>query len=494
MRKLTQLYPDYTAEIDAIEQNGITPALLERIIAKHQGNACYNRDLCNRYQVLDGFVPISDRKPRFGDETDRALINHKINNDFFGEIVDFKTGYMAGRAIAYGYSDTVESLEETADVGDTMQEAKYARDAAAKAITDFVTRNNMYDVDMETTKLAAIAGYCGRLFYIDTDGNECVRVVPPYETIILSKNGDITQPEFGVRYYLTMDIHDYPVAKAEFYDASQVTYYEGSLNSLTETGSQEHLFDFCPLQGVPNNREMLGDAEKVLSEIDAYDRALSDASNEIDSFANAYMVYEGVDITEEEAAKAQKSGVIVLMREGGKVSFLTKNINDAQIEHHLDRLEDNIYRFSQTPNLSDETFGTASGVALKFKLTGLEAKCGMFQAKLQSAGVYMFKLLASSWAKKQIKVDPLQCTMDFKRNFPLDILSEAQAATALISAGLPKRVAYQLALSGIDDIEYVMQLIEEEKEGIPSLMQDLPEDDRPSQENETTLVGNDDQS
>ena len=67
---------------------------------------------------------------------------------------------------------------------------------------------------------------------------------------------------------------------------------------------------------------------------------------------------------------------------------------------------------------------------------------------------------------EQVEFDPLQCVMDFKRNFPLDILAEAQAAQAMINAGMPKRVAYSIAFSCIDDIESVMQLIEEEQNSI----------------------------
>jgi SPP1 family phage portal protein len=278
--------------------------------------------------------------------------------------------------------------------------------------------------------------------------------------------------------------------KAEFYSDTEIQYFEGQREALKLVKSEPNLFGMCPLQGIPNNREMMGDAEKVLEAIDAYDRAISDANNEIDSFANAYMVYENIEIDDAEIQKSQKSGAIKFYTMGGngKVYFLTKPVNDGQIEHHLDRLEQNIYRFSKTPNLNDESFGNATGVALKFKLTGLETKCGMFQAKMISAGTYMFRLLASAWAKKQVKVDPLQCVMEFKRNFPLDLISEAQAVQALISAGLPKRVAFQIALSCIDDVEYVMQLIEEEKDGITPLL-DPDEDDDDGDDNVNSVIG-----
>jgi SPP1 family phage portal protein len=476
-RLKTQKYPDYTAEIEAIENGGITDELLNRIIEKHKNNATYNRQLIERYEALEGAVPIFQREPRFEQDKKekQEIINHKINNDFFSEIVDFKVGYFAGNPIAYSYSDTEESLDDTAEAGDTVAEAEEARNEASKKVTDFVTRTNMFDVDMETTKFATICGYSGRLFYIDPDGEERAMPTPPDETIILSKSKDITQPTYGVRYYTVTDINDKETVKAEFYDDKVIKYYEGAAGALRYVKEEQNLFGYCPLQGIPNNREMLGDAEKVLELIDAYDRAISDTNNEVDSFANAYMVYENVNMTDDEIAKAQRSGAIQFFTGGanGKVYFLTKDINDNFIEHHLDRLEKNIYRFSKTPNLSDEAFGTASGISLKFKLTGLETKCGMFEAKMISAGTYMFQLLAKAWEKKQVKIDPLQCVMEFKRNFPLDLLSEAQAAQALISAGVPKRVAYQIALSCVDDVEYVMQQIEAEKDNIPGLDDDF---------------------
>lgn len=479
IRSREQKYPDYTAEIEAIEAGGITNELLRRIITKHQKNAEYNKSLIDRYEVLSDGVPIFDRSPRFGNSEE--AINHKINNDFFSEIVDFKTGYFAGNPIGYSYSDTDESLEDTGEADDSLNEQQEARDEASKKITDFVTRSNMFDVDMECTKYASICGYCGRLFYIDEDGEERVMVVQPNECIILSKTRDITHPTFGVRYYTIKDIHDNEIVKAEFYDSERVWYAQGGNVSALELDEQhydENLFGSCPLQGIPNNREMKGDAEKVMSLIDAYDRAISDNSNEADAFANAYMVFENVSLDEKEMHEAQASGAIQFISPDGKgkVYFLTKEINDGFIEHHLDRLEENIYRFSKTPNLSDEAFGTASGISLKFKLTGLETKCGMFEAKMISAGTYMFTLLAKVWEKKQVKIDPLQCVMEFRRNFPLDLQSEAQTAQALIAAGFPKEVVFA-QMSFVDDVEYVMQLIEKEKSSIPSLMDMLPGDE-----------------
>ena len=260
MLKKQDEYPDYSGYIAAIKESGITDMLVNRIIDKHRGNARYTEGLYNRYKTREDAVPIFSREPRFKHEDeDIQELNNKVNNDFFSEIADIAVGYFAGNAAAYKYSDTSDEESDT------------AKDVAKKALNDFTTRNNMYDVNMETTKYATICGYAGRLFYIDTDGNERVMPVPPYETIILYEN-EMTEPFAAIRYYKTIDVNDAESYKAEYYDADSIRYYEGQLGGLEFKREETHLFDYCPLQGIPRNRELLGDAVKVLAEIDDYDK------------------------------------------------------------------------------------------------------------------------------------------------------------------------------------------------------------------------------
>lgn len=465
-------YPDYSAEIDAIGSSGITTGLLERMIRRHQGCMNHIKQLYGRYRTEADQVPIFTREPRFGstgEQEAESAINNKANNDFFSEIVDIKVGFFAGKAANYTYGDDYLAEEETGGEG--------AVEEASKALSDFVKRNNLYDINMETTKFAAICGYAGRLFYIDPEGNERAMALAPYETIILSR-GEITEPEYGIRYYSYLDLNDRQTWKVEFYDGSDIYYFEGQLNSLCFIHKVSHLFDYCPLQGVPNNRELIGDAEKVLALIDDYDSAYSDNSNDIEGFANAYMVFKNCKVDKDTMATANATGVIGIDVDDPDslydVFYLTKNIDGTFVSGHLDRAEGNIYRFSKTPNLNDPEFTAASGMALRIKMTGLETKTGMFEAKMLSADTYMFKLLASSFAKKKIPFDPLQCSAKYNRNFPTDFLNEAQAVQALVAAGLPKKISFK-ALSFVDDIGEIMRLIQTEKDDIPDL-EDVDQD------------------
>lgn len=480
MRVKNELYPDFSAELKWIEKNGVQAEIVNKIIEKHSGNSEHNRKLYDRYRTMSDAVPIFERQPRFKEEGEKP-INNRVNNDFFSEIIDIKVGYFAGKAAVYSYSTTDESEEMTG--------GNEALELASKTLSDFVTRNNLYDVTMENTKLSAICGYSGRLFYVDEEGNERVMAVMPHETAILYTT-EMTEPKYGIRYYTFEDLDGSTTLHADVYTESEVISYEGQLGGLKESDRKPHLFDYCPLQGIPNNKELLGDAEKVLAEIDAYDRTLSDASNDIESFSSAYMVFKNLNISPEERKKAHKSGSFQFQSgmNNSDIYFLTKNPNDTQIEHHLDRLENNIYRFSKTPNLSDENFGTASGIALRFRITGLETKCGMFEAKMTSANTYMFKVLASAWGKKQIAVDPLQCFTQFKRNFPLDTLNEAQTVQALINCGIPEEIAFRI-LSFIDDIDEVMDLIEEKKSLNPPPL-DLDDDEDVDDEDDDSTQQN----
>lgn len=463
-------YPDYAAEIAAIEREGISPELLERIIRRHQGCMEHRVSLYGRYRNEVDKIPIFTRKPRFSDTTvigkdgketlleAESAINNQVNNDFFSEIIDIKVGFFAGKAANYSYGDDYLAKEETGGE-DAVEEA-------SKALRNFVKRNNLYDINMETAKYAAICGYAGRLFFIDTEGNERAMALPPYETIILTR-GELSEPEYAVRYYQYLDLEDQRSWKVEFYNDYEILYFEGQLDSLVLTEQKPHLFDYCPLQGVPNNHELMGDAEKVLALIDNYDSDYSDNSNDIEGFANAYMVFKNCRVDGSTMTTANATGVIGIEVDDPEspydVSYLTKNIDGTFVNSHLDRAQDNIYRFSKTPNLNDPEFTAASGMALRIKMTGLETKTGMFEAKMLSADTYMFKLLGSSFAKKKIPFDPLQCSVKYNRNFPTDFLNESQAVQSLVAAGLPKKLAFR-ALSFVDDIGEVVRLIETEQE------------------------------
>lgn len=445
--------------ISLIRSNGINGTIVAEMIEEHKVEHQRMISQYNRYKA--DVVPIFNRGlPDYEDfETGRMKrvdnkVNNMLNNSFDSEIVDTKAGYMFGIPISYDVDKNGISLNKLLE-----------------QVQTFNLRNNVEDKDSEWGKKAAICGYGARLCYIDEQLNERVMNVNPWEVIVLSETGDIAEPTFAVRYYRkATETGEQEVAM--FYD--NVKSYRFVADSKTVgyrlESEQLHMFDYCPLFGLANNEELKGDAEKVYKLIDAYDRTLSDASNEIEQYRLAYLILRGVGMDDETAEQLNKTGAFELFGENDDVKYLTKDINDALIEHHLDRLEENILRLAKSVNFGDGTFGTSvTGVALKYKLMALESKCMTMERKMVAALRYQYKVLCSSWSKRNNlgNDDYLKIFFTFKRNIPVDLLNEAQATAAL--AGFVSERTRLAALPIVDDPQYEIDEMANERDDIEPL-------------------------
>ncbi|MGG3721608.1 phage portal protein [Bacillus subtilis] len=439
--------------LEQIRASGITPELIAEIIEAHKNDHDRMKKLYDRYQAEVQGVPILTREAIEYEEFETGhvkridhKVNNKLNNSFDSDIVDTKVGYLFGHPITYEFDDKRET-------GTTS--------TRKQMIDDFNTLNNIADEDSEWGKMATICGYGARLAYIDRNGNERVKNIEPWEAVFLS-DGNIHEPEYALRYYETYNGQQ----KAEFYDNKMIYFFSTKDSSaFTLDDKKPHMFDGCPLFGLANNKELKGDAEKVLSLIDAYDRTLSDASNEIEQYRLAYLILKGLGADEDTLQQLKKTGILELYDEKDDVSYLTKDINDAIIENHLNRLEENILRFAKSVNFSDESFGgNVTGVAMKFKLMALENKCITMERKMTAALRYQYKLIFSAWATKNIAKaeDYLKVWFGFKRNLPANVLEEAQTTSQL--KGLISEETRLSLLSFVDDVQYELHKMKEEEE------------------------------
>lgn len=446
-----KLFPSFDAEIRYIEKNGVDEKIIRRILDKQRPKKEHMKDLYNRYKICENGVPIFTRS-----FTDENAINNKVNNDYFGEIINTTVGYMATN-FSYAYSQDAENFETNKEV-----------------LEKFCVRNKISNIDMEIIKFSQICGYVGRMMYINLDGEESIRAVEPFNCTFLSKT-EIFEPEFSIYDIDTEEIDEnfeiQKCKKIEFYDSQNIYYFktgkDGDIIEDTDDKGRHmapHLFDYNPFQGIPNNVELMGCGEKILAQIDAIDRTLSDCNSEVEAFKLAYMIITGARIDEEELEKAKRTGAFNIPgRSNGEVNinYLVKAINDTFVENHLNRLDKGIYKFSQTPDLNDEAFnGTTSGIAMKFKLFPLETRCSMLERKLDAANMYMFKVLSTSWKKKAIDFDPLEVTIEYKRNIPLDL--EYYASTL---SQLKGNVSDQTALNlmpFIENADYELDLMKSE--------------------------------
>lgn len=466
MRKLIK-FKEY------IDKNGIDEKTVLEIIEAHSKTRARMRKMYQRYKAdLDGPTIFTRSATAYEEKFETGgnvlriddKVNNLLNNAFDADIVDTKIGYMFGHPISY---DT--------DAGDE----KLIRELEA-----FLLRNNSEDNDAECGKMAAICGYGARVAYIDKEGNERIKNIDPWEVVFLGD--DIHEPDYALRYFYREE-----EIFAEFYDDTYIYFFKANQGGNFHLQDiQPHMFDYNPLFGVANNKELKGDAEKVLALIDGYDRTLSDASNEIEQYRLAYLILRGMGADEETLANLKKSGVFELFGENDDVRYLTKDINDTMIENHLNRLEENILRFAKSVNFTDESFGTQlSGVAMRFKLMALENKCITMERKFASSLRYQFKVLFSAWSKRKgfSPDDYLKIYFGFKRNLPANILDEAQS-TAQLKGHISERTRLSL-LSFVDDVEFEIEEMKKDAVLLGPMLEplndvldeeDLPEDEKGS--------------
>ena len=435
-----------------------------------------------RYQAShspDG-VPVFTRK-----FTDANKINRKLNDAFDADIIDVKLGYMLGNQLLYVMDKSAYTTGETLNQG--------AYDVAQKFLTDFNLANNSEDIDGETLKMAAICGYASRLLYIDSAGQTAIMNVPPWECIYV-RDGSVNESQYAMRYYEMMEGEKLRVM-VEWYDPKMVSFYISTDDTKNKPAGQDadmifrpyvkdgkssmpHMFTGIPLIQFANNEEHQGDCDKIYSLIDAYDADLSDVSSELEQFRLAYMAFYGFAPDQETIDRAKKTGAFGMPDEHCKIEFITKNLNDLVIENHLNRLEDNIYKFGKSVNFGDEAFaGNISGIAMKFKMFGLESKCITSERKFTVALRTQYKILSTAWKVKGSTIDYLNIAFVWTRNFPLNLLDEAETTVKL--KGMVSEKTRLGLLSFVDDPEKEIAAMEEEAAKIDFNEPQLDEDGNP---------------
>lgn len=422
-----------------LAKHGPTTSLIKTLVDEHRPINAHTSKLYSEYI---GKVPIKKRTV-----TDPLKVNHKLANDYRADIIDSVVGYMFGNPVVY----TIE--------GKDYSEANL--DRVNQEMDSFQIRNCLDDLDAQTGKYASICGYTGRLLYISGAGKESAMVIPPWECKFIY-SGSLLEPEYAMRYYEMEHDNDKVYMRVEWYDRAFVTYYqENEAGHYEQTDQRRHGFKGIPLIEFRNNEERQGDFEKVRELIDAYDLLMSDAQNEIEEFRNAYMVFVGAEITTAFLEQARQSGAIQLP-EGSNAEFLTKSINDAFIQHQKETLNENIYKFAKTVDMSSEGFASTSGEARKWRLLGMEHKAIMKERKFSQALRQMFTVLCTAWQTKGVNIDPESIYWTFTRSIPVDLLHDAEAAVKL--RGMVSERTRLTQLATVDDVEAELEQMAEDRE------------------------------
>lgn len=332
-----------------------------------------------------------------------------------------------------------------------------------KAVSDYVEHLDQYndqdDNNAELSKLCDIYGKGYEVYYTDEESELCITYCSPLEAFMIFDDSIVERPMYFVRRWNDRENNEYgEISNRHFKRQFVIT---GGLRFTTEW--EPHHFTDVNATEFIENAERQGAFEPVLSIVNAYNKAVSEKANDVDYFADAYMKVLGAALDEEGIKHIRDNRVINFEGDdAGKivVEFMGKPEGDTTQENLLERLERLVFQISMVANISDENFGSATGIALKYKLQAMSNLAKTKERKFVSGMNRRYKLLFSHPASKVNKDAWMQLEYRFTPNIPANLLEEAQIAAQM--EGIVSHETQLKVLSIVDNVESELEKIEEE--------------------------------
>jgi SPP1 family phage portal protein len=320
--------------------------------------------------------------------------------------------------------------------------------------------NNEEDTNAEITKNFSIFGKTYELQYIDEQGNLRFQHYSPL-TMYVEKDtrGHI---KFAVRHW-TEEVGKEKVLKVEVYDHEGIYNYTGD-NFILE-GSREHYFGETPVVIYQNNAEEQGDFEQLIPMIDSLETMLSDTSNEIEMWTNAFLVLGDMKgTTSEDLAKMRQDGAL-LLDDVNQARFLTKDVNPAFQQNFFETVDKLLHKFSGIPDLTSEEFSSnLSGTALGFKLYNMESRAANKERKMEKALRKRIRFICTILNKQGKEYDPYDIRFNFIRNIPQN---KAEISDMIVKLSPYVDQKTLLALHpDITDVDLVLKRLKEQSDSM----------------------------
>ena len=365
-------------------------------------------------------------------KADLTVPNNKIAHSYANYIVTASVGYFMGKDIGYSFPESYSPIFD-----------------------DIFKYNDESAVNMRLATDCSIYGQAVEILFMDQESKVRFSPVDITEIIVIREPDVIGDVHTIIRHWDEEDlVEDRTITYVEVYykDKIERYSYEGYCGIASEPEIDFHPFNDVPFVVYDNNDSKMGDFEPVIDLINAYDQAQSDTANDFEAFTDCYLVVTGATLDPEMAQELKEKKVFNFPDPEGGVAFVTKDLNDSATENYKNRLDNDIHKFSFVPNMSDENFASnASGVAMQYKLAGLNYKTAIKEALFKKGLLRRLELI-SHIINIQAK-DPIDIIKDvsikFTRN-TIDNLSETADLVNKLTNIISKETAIELLQDIID--------------------------------------------
>lgn len=345
----------------------------------------------------------------------------------------------------------------------------YRSDNDIEEIMNILRYNDYQAEDCDFLQDLLIYGTACELMYIDSDSQTRFRLINPTTCFGIfddSLTGDLL---YFVRMYKASEWDNSEKYLVDVYSDFDIKHYSmsGRTGQVQFISEEPHYFSQCPA-----NISILPDEKNIFDCIIGVQDSINDLlSAEIDdysAFCDAYLTITGVELEPDQVAE-MKTNRVLNLPEGSTAAWLTKQANDAQVENMLKRLHDSAYRIAQCPDFSSESFvgGVSSGIAIQYRLTGMETKAGKIEAIMKKALQRRIEIISGIASLKIGEEVFRDIEISFKRNIPEDITNTINLINSLKGTVSDATLIGQLDF--ITDVNAELEAVQEQKQANMSL-------------------------
>lgn len=332
----------------------------------------------------------------------------KVVSGYASYISTIATAYFLGKPISYKADENTQGYDRLSEYLATEEEQK----------------NNF-----ELALNASIFGKAYELLYINNAKELKSKCLDTRDVFVIKDNtidrNIVGAVRFGINHVETNKIE----VTLEVYDEKMVSTYQYTVTSNYEAkdltnarnlvSRRLHGFNGVPIIEFSNNKNQKGDFENVITYIDAYDTAVSTSVDDLTDFSDAYLVLKNLGGTNPDDIQRLKDDKVFMVQGDGDAKWLIKDVNDTYSQNVKDRINDDIHKFSFTPDMGDEKFsGNTSGVALEFKLLPLEQLGSQKEMYFKDAINKRLQLIIDYLG---LKIKPTDIQKVFTRNLPRNL-------------------------------------------------------------------------
>lgn len=381
----------------------------------------------NKYDIFD--FNLNPKKPEYKPD-------NRIAVNFTKYIVDTMNGFFIGIPIKAECDDT--KVKEYVEMLDAY--------------------NMQDDGNFELSKYMSLFGRAYEMYYVDEQGKIGITYLKPTEAFMIYDDSVLCRPRYFVRYYIDAEKEEYGSVS----DETTVRYFKITGGVKFYPDEKIHGFDGIPAVEFVENAERIGICEGAMSQINAFNKALSEKANDVDYFSDAYLKILGQRLEDKDLQNIRSNRIINFDggTEGLDIDFLQRPSADTSQENLLNRLWTTIFQTTSVVNMQDDDFATSSGIALRYKMKPMTDMAMAKQRKFTAGLNKRYRLIFSNPVSGMHADAWMKLRFYFTFNFPANLSEEADIASKLI--GITSRKTALKPLSIVDDVDTELKLIEED--------------------------------